>query len=127
YNGPDSFTVRVSDGKGGFADSVVNVNVTPVNDAPTTADQSKTTAEDTALTGKIVASDVDGDTLSYAVKAGATPAHGSVTVNAATGDYTYTPAKDYNGPDSFTVRVSDGKGGFADSVVNVNVTPVNDA
>ncbi|NMZ61623.1 tandem-95 repeat protein, partial [Pseudomonas nitroreducens] len=125
YNGPDSFTVRVSDGKGGFVDSVVNVNVTPVNDAPTTADQSKTTAEDTALAGKIVASDVDGDTLSYAVKTGV--AHGTLTLNTATGDYTYTPAKDYNGPDSFTVRVSDGKGGFADSVVNVNVTPVNDA
>ncbi|WEX00469.1 retention module-containing protein [Pseudomonas nitroreducens] len=125
YNGPDSFTVRVSDGKGGFVDSVVNVNVTPVNDAPTTADQSKTTAEDTALAGKIVASDVDGDTLSYAVKTGV--AHGTLTLNTATGDYTYTPAKDYNGPDSFTVRVSDGKGGFADSVVSVNVTPVNDA
>ncbi|WP_280048854.1 retention module-containing protein [Pseudomonas nitroreducens] len=125
YNGPDSFTVRVSDGKGGFVDSVVNVNVTPVNDAPTTADQSKTTAEDTALAGKIVASDVDGDTLSYAVKTGV--AHGTLALNTATGDYTYTPAKDYNGPDSFTVRVSDGKGGFADSVVSVNVTPVNDA
>ncbi|WP_325436430.1 retention module-containing protein [Pseudomonas nitroreducens] len=125
YNGPDSFTVRVSDGKGGFVDSVVNVNVTPVNDAPTTADQSKTTAEDTALTGKIVATDVDGDTLSYAVQSGT--AHGTLVLNTATGDYTYTPSKDYNGSDSFTVRVSDGKGGFADSVVNVNVTPVNDA
>ncbi|MCJ1880001.1 retention module-containing protein, partial [Pseudomonas nitroreducens] len=115
YNGPDSFTVRISDGKGGFADSVVNVNVTPVNDAPTTADQSKTTAEDTALTGKIVATDVDGDTLSYTVQSGT--AHGTLVLNTATGDYTYTPSKDYNGPDSFTVRVSDGKGGFADSVV----------
>ncbi|MCJ1893205.1 Ig-like domain-containing protein, partial [Pseudomonas nitroreducens] len=87
-------------------DSVVNVNVTPVNDAPTTADQSKTTAEDTALTGKIVATDVDGDTLSYAFQSQA--AHGTVVLNTATGDYTYTPSKDYNGPDSFTVRVSDG-------------------
>ncbi|WP_447752430.1 retention module-containing protein [Pseudomonas nicosulfuronedens] len=127
YNGSDSFTVRVSDGKGGFADSVVNITVTPVNDAPTTADQSKSTAEDTAVSGKIIASDVDGDTLGYAVKAGFTPAHGSVTVNATTGDYTYTPGKDYNGSDSFTVTVSDGKGGFVDSVVSINVTPVNDA
>ena len=127
YNGPDSFTVRVSDGKGGFADSVVNVNVTPVNDAPITADQSKTTAEDTVLTGKIVASDVDGDTLTYTIKAGSAPTHGSVTLNAATGDYTYTPSKDYNGSDSFTVVVSDGKGGTVNSVVSVNVTPVNDA
>ncbi|MCE4073651.1 MULTISPECIES: cadherin-like domain-containing protein, partial [Pseudomonas] len=89
------------------------------------ADQSKTTAEDTALTGKIVASDVDGDTLTYTIKAGSAPTHGSVTLNAATGDYTYTPSKDYNGSDSFTVVVSDGKGGTVNSVVTINVTPVN--
>ncbi|TLX79722.1 retention module-containing protein [Pseudomonas nicosulfuronedens] len=127
YNGPDSFTITVSDGKGGSVDSVVSITVNPVNDAPTTADQSKTTAEDTAVTGKIIASDVDGDTLSYTLKAGSAPAHGTVTLNAATGDYTYTPAKDYNGSDSFTVVVSDGKGGTVNSVVNLNVTPVNDA
>ncbi|MDN6859271.1 Ig-like domain-containing protein, partial [Pseudomonas sp. CAN2814] len=127
YNGGDSFTVSVSDGHGGTVDSVVTISVTPVNDAPTTSDQSKSTAEDTPLTGKIIANDVDGDILSYTVKTGAAPAHGTVTLNATTGDYTYTPAKDYNGPDSFTVRVSDGHGGTVDSVVTISVTPVNDA
>ncbi|KAF0811278.1 Leukotoxin [Andreprevotia sp. IGB-42] len=125
YNGADSFTIRVSDGKGGTVDSVVTINVTPVNDAPVTADQNKTTPEDTAVTGQIVASDVDGDTLSYAIKT--TAAHGTLTLNSSTGAYTYTPASNYNGADSFTVRVSDGKGGTVDSVVTLNVTPVNDA
>ncbi|QJP11208.1 retention module-containing protein [Pseudomonas multiresinivorans] len=105
----------------------LNVTVYPVNDAPTSANQNQSTAEDTPLTGKIVASDVDGDTLTYTIKAGSAPTHGSVTLNAATGDYTYTPSKDYNGSDSFTVVVSDGKGGTVNSVVSVNVTPVNDA
>ncbi|MBB4862598.1 VCBS repeat-containing protein [Pseudomonas nitritireducens] len=127
YNGSDSFTITVSDGHGGTVDSVVSLTITPVNDAPTTSNQSKTTAEDTAVTGKIIASDVDGDTLSYALKAGSTPAHGTVTLNPATGDYTYTPAKDYNGSDSFTITVSDGHGGTVDSVVSLNITPVNDA
>ena len=127
YNGTDSFTVTVSDGKGGSVDSVVSITVTPVNDAPTSSDQSVTTAEDAPLTGKIVASDVDGDALTYAIKTGSAPAHGTVTLNTATGDYTYTPNKDYNGPDSFTVAVSDGKGGTVNSVVTLNVTPVNDA
>ncbi|MFV3369609.1 retention module-containing protein [Pseudomonas sp. NY15435] len=125
YNGSDSFTVVVSDGKGGSVEQVVNVGINPVNDAPTTADQSKTVAEDSPLTGKIIASDVEGDTLSYAVKSGVT--HGTLVLNTATGDYTYTPAANYNGPDGFTITVSDGKGGTANSVVNITVTPVNDA
>ncbi|MEP9317882.1 retention module-containing protein [Pseudomonas sp. LABIM340] len=123
-----TFTYQAKDNNGALSDpKTITITVNGANDAPTTADQSKSTAEDTAVSGKIVASDVDGDTLGYAVKAGFTPAHGSVTVDAATGDYTYTPAANYNGPDSFTVTVSDGKGGFVDSVVNINVTPVNDA
>ncbi|WP_343574484.1 retention module-containing protein [Pseudomonas sp.] len=127
YNGSDSFTVVVSDGKGGSVESVVNLTVTPVNDAPVTANQSQTTAEDTPVTGQIVATDVDQDTLSYTLKPGTEPAHGTLVLNPATGEYTYTPAKDYNGSDSFTVVVSDGKGGSVESVVNLNVTPVNDA
>ncbi|BCN92322.1 hypothetical protein THMIRHAM_01070 [Thiomicrorhabdus immobilis] len=35
YNGPDSFTYTISDGEGGIDTATVNVNVTPVNDAPT--------------------------------------------------------------------------------------------
>ncbi|MFR0693698.1 VCBS domain-containing protein, partial [Enterobacterales bacterium AE_CKDN230030158-1A_HGKHYDSX7] len=125
YNGSDSFTVVVSDGKGGSVEQVVTIGITPVNDAPTTANQTRSVAEDSPLTGKIVASDVEGDTLSYAVKSGV--AHGQLVLNATTGDYTYTPSKDYNGPDSFTITVSDGKGGTVDSLVSITVTPVNDA
>ncbi|WP_179091449.1 Ig-like domain-containing protein, partial [[Flexibacter] sp. ATCC 35208] len=40
------------------------------------------------------------------------PAHGTATVNAD-GTYTYTPATNYNGPDSFTIEINDGNGGIA--------------
>ncbi|MFS2126780.1 Ig-like domain-containing protein [Pseudomonas sp. Pseusp97] len=124
YNGADSFTVTVDDGNGGVVDQAVSITVTPVNDAPTAANQQKDVAEDTPLVGKIIASDVDGDSLSYALQSGVS--HGTLLLNTTTGDYTYTPAANYNGADSFTVRVSDGHGGFVDSVVKINVTPVND-
>ncbi|WP_178119496.1 retention module-containing protein [Pseudomonas sp. SCB32] len=127
YNGTDSFIVVVSDGHGGSVESVVKLNVTPVNDAPETADQSRATPEDTPVSGQIVATDVDHDTLSYTLKPGSEPTHGTLVLNPATGEYTYTPAKDYNGADSFTVVVSDGHGGSVESVVTLNVTPVNDA
>ncbi|WP_094985636.1 retention module-containing protein [Cellvibrio mixtus] len=125
YNGNDSFVVTISDGKGGTTTSTINIGVTPVNNAPTSADQNLTTDEDVALPGQIVASDVDGDTLSYAVKTN--PANGTLTLDPATGAFVYTPNANYNGSDSFVVTISDGKGGTTTSTVNIGVTPVNDA
>ena len=61
-----------------------------------------TTDEDKPVSGKVSATDVDGDALTFAK--GSDPAHGSVTVDDK-GNWTYTPAKDYNGPDSFTITV----------------------
>ncbi|MDF2075175.1 retention module-containing protein [Pseudomonas mendocina] len=125
YNGQDSFTVTISDGKGGTTTSVISLDITPVNDLPVTADQTKVTDEDQSVSGQIVASDADGDKLSYVIQSGV--AHGSILLNTVTGAYTYTPNKDYNGTDSFTIRVYDPKGGYADSVVNITINPVNDA
>ncbi|MBK9081560.1 MAG: tandem-95 repeat protein [Rhizobiales bacterium] len=125
YAGPDSFVVTVSDGNGGVTTVTVPVTVTPVNDAPTASAPPATTAEDTPVTGAITASDVDGDALSFATTT--PPAHGTVTVDPATGAYTYTPDPNYAGPDSFVVTVSDGNGGTVQVTVPVTVTPVNDA
>ncbi len=109
--------------------------IVPVNDPPVLADTTGdgnpdggdlavTTPEDTPVSGAIAVIDVDGDILNYTVTEA--PAHGSVAVNQD-GTYTYTPAPDYNGPDTFTVTVSDGNGGSIDVVVDVLVTPVQDA
>ncbi|MDD5053421.1 MAG: tandem-95 repeat protein, partial [Sulfuricurvum sp.] len=136
YNGGDSFSVTISDGNGGTATSTVNIGVTPVNDAPipndptnptfdpTTGNYSVSTPEDTAVSGQVVGSDVDGDTLTYAKATD--PVHGVVVVNPD-GTWTYTPSLNYNGGDSFSVTISDGNGGTATSTVNIGVTPVNDA
>jgi len=123
YHGPDSFTIDISDGNGGIATVTVNITVNPVNDAPTGTGDAKTTNEDTPVNGAVSGNDVDGDALTF-TKA-TDPAHGTAVVNPD-GTYTYTPDTDYNGPDSFTISISDGNGGNITVTVNITVIPVND-
>jgi VCBS repeat-containing protein len=54
------------------------------------------------------------------------PAHGAVTVNAD-GTFSYTPATDYFGADTFTYRLSDGPLESNLATVSLTITPVNDA
>jgi VCBS repeat-containing protein len=52
--------------------------------------------------------------------------HGSLTLNAD-GSFTYTPAANYSGADSFVYRASDGTASSPDTTVSFTVNPVNDA
>jgi len=126
YNGSDSFTYTISDGAGGTDTATVNVTVNPVNDPPVAGDDSATTDEDVAFAIDVLSndSDIDGiDTLS--VSAVGAAAHGSVAINA-NGTIQYTPNANYNGSDSFTYTLSDGKGGTDTATVSLTINPVND-
>jgi VCBS repeat-containing protein len=129
YNGPDSFTYRASDGSLDSDLATVTITVTAVNDAPVATNDAYTTDEDTALTVAAPGvlgndTDLDSSTLTAAVVTG--PAHGTLTLNA-NGSFAYTPAANYNGPDSFTYRASDGSLTSDPATVTITVTPVNDA
>ncbi|OYY96401.1 MAG: hypothetical protein B7Y42_09275, partial [Polaromonas sp. 28-63-22] len=107
-----------------FALSLPTVPVVNVNDAPViTATAAVTIDEDGVASGVAAGSDVDNALLSYAAGAATS---GAVTIDAATGAWSYTPALNFNGSDSFTVTVSDGLLS-AQQVVSVTVNPVNDA
>src|SRR5205814_2256431 len=106
FNGTDSFKYQAKDAAGALSNvATVTITVNAVNDAPVASAQSVTTAEDTAKSIALAATDVDGDALSYVVVTG--PAHGTLTGTAPA--LTYTPAANYNGTDSFTFRANDGK------------------
>src|SRR5204863_205962 len=56
----------------------------------------------------------------------AQPAHGTVAVNAD-GSFTYTPALNFNGNDSFTYKANDGTADSNTATVAISVAAVNDA
>ena len=123
YNGPDSFTFKVNDGTVDSNVASVSITVTPVNNPPAANPQSVTTPEDTAVAITLTGSDVDNDPLTYSVVT--PPAHGVLSGTAPS--LTYTPAANYNGPDSFTFKVNDGKVDSNTATVSITVTVVNDA
>jgi VCBS repeat-containing protein len=124
FNGTPSFSYTVSDGQGGTATATANLTVNAVNDAPVSAGGSGSTDEDNALNASLPgATDVDGDSVGYALDTQA--AHGTAMVNAD-GTFTYTPNSNFNGSDSFKFTVSDGHGGSNTYSYDVTVNPVND-
>ncbi|HEX7567866.1 MAG TPA: Ig-like domain-containing protein, partial [Anaerolineaceae bacterium] len=113
-------TVQVSDGS--LTDSqAIAVTVTNVNEAPVANAQSVSTAEDTAKAITLTGTDADGDTLTYSVVAG--PSHGTLSGSAPA--LTYTPAANYNGPDSFTFKANDGTADSNIATISITVTPIN--
>jgi Tol biopolymer transport system component len=81
------------------------------NQSPTIAYNPTTTVQTgQTITGNIGATDPENDALTYKVTTA--PEHGTLTIDQATGDFTYTPDDiNYNAAqeDSFTVSVTDGK------------------
>ncbi|EHH2510987.1 tandem-95 repeat protein [Vibrio parahaemolyticus] len=124
YHGTDSFTYIVT--SGGVSESTtVNVDVTPVNDAPVAKDDIATTQEDTAVTIDVLPNDtdIDGDTLR--IDSASVPSDQG-TVEIVDGKLVFTPAENFNGDAKITYTVTDGE--LTDEAkVSVTVNPVNDA
>ncbi|HCD1304142.1 TPA: tandem-95 repeat protein, partial [Vibrio parahaemolyticus] len=123
YVGEDTFTYIVT--SGGMSESTtVEVNVTPVNDAPVAKDDIATTQEDTAVTIDVLPNDtdVDGDKLS--IQSATVPeAQGKVEI--VDGKLVFTPAENFNGDAEITYTLTDGA--LTDqATVKVTVNAVND-
>ncbi len=84
---------------------------------------SVSTPEDTPLDITLNVVDPEGDTLEVTIVTD--PQHGELLLTGTT--VTYTPDGDYNGPDSFVYKVSDGEFFSEEATVTIEVTPVNDA
>jgi PKD repeat protein len=92
------------------------------NNPPVAEDQTVPTDEDTPVSITLTASDPEGDPLTYSVVD--PPPNGVLTGSPPV--LTYTPAENYNGPDSFTFKTNDGLLDSNIATVSITVNPVND-
>ncbi|PAY17842.1 hypothetical protein CKO51_19305 [Rhodopirellula sp. SM50] len=121
FNGSDSFTYTAFDGIGNSNVATVNLTVSAVNDAPVANSQSVSTMENTPKTVTLSGSDVEGDSLSFAVLAG--PTSGNLSGTAP--NLIYTPDTGFTGSDSFTFVANDGTADSATATITINVTDNN--
>ncbi|WP_291445303.1 VCBS domain-containing protein [Desulfovibrio sp.] len=120
-----------------------NRDVDPETGAPDFTTQPAAGVYRATATGTVTAEDHEGDTLTFKLwdgsteKASITSDYGTLSLDPTTGKYTFTLAKSSDKvnalgegtthPDTFTVRVYDGKGGYADSTITINIVGTNDA
>lgn len=103
-----------------------------VNSPPVANNDSYSVNEDNTLTVTAAGNphgvlfndtDIDADTLSAILVTGTS--HGALTLNAD-GGFTYVPHANYNGPDTFTYKVTDGITFSNTATVTITVNSVND-
>jgi len=137
YFGPDSFSYEVCDVlPGGLCTPAITVDLTimPVNDPPIARDDGPyNTDEDTQLIVDAWPFGLlgnDDDPIEFdpviAVAASGTSAQGGSYSVLADGSFSYTPAANFHGTDTFNYRAFDGTDPSAPATVTIVVAPVND-
>lgn len=127
FSGVDTFTYKAVDPSSG--ESAVTTVTIVVNSSPVAQNDAYTTTEDTALTVSVANGVLDNDTDPNNDDLTATvveqPQHGTVTMNAD-GSFTYTPAANFSGTDTFRYQATDGISTSEPATVTITVNPVND-
>ncbi|MBA3943842.1 MAG: tandem-95 repeat protein [Herpetosiphonaceae bacterium] len=122
YSGADSLTYQASDGQLTSNVATVSITVNNVNKPPVAHNDSYTTNENkprTVAAPGVLGNDKDVDSASLTAQLVSGPSHGQLTLNTD-GSFTYTPATNYSGADSFTYQASDGQ--LLSNVATVSLT-----
>jgi hypothetical protein len=118
--GNHNLTLEARDAAGGAGSLVISVIVLP---APIATPLALATNEDTAVSFTLGGLDAGLAPLAFAIVS--PPLHGSLSGTAP--NLSYNPAPNFNGNDSFTFRVSNGKVASTPATVSIKINSVNDA
>ena len=124
FNGTDSFTYSACDPTPICDATTVTITVTPVVDVPVANDDVIETDQNITINGNVTFNDVEGDGDALTVTLVADVTVGTLTLDSD-GTFTYVPATDYLGFDSFTYQLCD-TDGCDEAVVTIEVQIPND-
>jgi PKD repeat protein len=122
--GNDYFTFIATDGTLDSNLATVSVVINQINHPPQPSPLAITVAENSTVTGTLLATDADNDILTYSLLTTGTLGS-AVLTNAQTGSFTYTPKANVYGTDSFTFIANDGSLKSSSTTVSVTITKVN--
>ncbi|MEE1673630.1 cadherin-like domain-containing protein, partial [Agarivorans aestuarii] len=133
-DGSVSFSYDISDGDATISTGTADLNITPVNDAPTTSNVVLDPVAEDAVGGRVIteaellanAADIDNDLADLSVSNLSLTGNGTLT-NNNNGTWTYTPAENDDGSVSFSYDISDGDATISTGTADLDITPVNDA
>ena len=141
YNGPVTpVNYSVADDDGATDIATIFVGIGDVNDPPVADDESETTPEDTPVTIDVLAGDTDSDgtidptsvqiidpVSGAGLSSLVVPGEGAWVVDPMSGEITFTPEVNYNGPVTpITYSVADDDGATDTATVTVVIEDVND-
>jgi len=127
YYGTDSFYYQITDSDGQTDQARVSITVNSIYDPiPVNAvNDAFSTSEDTLATGTVSANDIVDSIATATVSLVTSPQHGVLQLDPS-GSFSYTPAADYYGSDSFSYRITDSLGTSDVATVALSVASVND-
>jgi len=128
YSGSDSYDYKVCDFDGNCSTATVHITVETgnVNHPPIAVDDKDTTLVNTPSPNiDVLANDSDPDGDQLTVSICGQPSHGTIILNENQ-TFTYTPDKDYTGPDEFCYTICDNGIPSLCSSAKVNITIVPD-
>ena len=120
-----SETVIVTDSQGTSSTQNITIYLNPVNEAPEIADLTFMVDEGGRISGDLIdnTTDAENDRFRYHLIDG--PDHGSLEFRES-GKWEYTHDDSENFVDTFTVAVRDDHGNVSQSIITINVNPVDD-
>ena len=127
FNGQVQLDVTIRDEDGAEVDTVINVDVLPINDVPVSGDLAYNVNEDGSITlsqDQLLsqASDVEGDELTAS---GLTVGGDATVTQNDDGSFTITPDENFNGDIDISFDISDGTN-TVQATADLTVNPIND-
>ena len=117
-------------GTEGVSEKAVSLAINDIDEASVVSgDLTAATNEDTSVTGQLTATDPEGltDGNYFTIAQANVPSNGTASINRESGAWVYTPASNFHGSDSFTVTVTDDRGGTTTQLISIDVAPTADS